>query len=126
MYGKEVITPEIMIIPVKKGEEIQAGTMVCIDASGLAVTAVKDSTVVTAGIAQEYADARNVAADGDITVQVKNGTFLMEMDATITADKLLKTCYVVDARTVTATDTDAQAAGKVVGFMDGCVAVKFN
>lgn len=123
MSGNEVLSPENMVLPVKKGQEITAGEMVAVGEDGYVVSAVKDRSITVVGVAQEYVDARTAAEDGAVSVCVKRATFLMGKDETVAEGCLLKPCYVADAGTVSMTADNAPTAGLIVAFYGDLVAV---
>lgn len=99
--------------------------MVALNADGYAVPASKAEGLVIAGVAQERADNR-LGADGEETVNVRRGAFVMANDGTIKQTDLLKTAYMSDATTLTLTAEKSSAAGLILEVMDDGVTVQIG
>lgn len=111
----------LMEIPVKAGSKIEAGELVAIGTDGYAFTASKTSGIRVAGCSVKLADNRT-GVNGDVTVFVKRGTFILENDGKIKDTDILKDAYVVDGNTVTNTAEGSSKAGKIIGVVaDGVV-----
>lgn len=102
---------ELMPVPVAKAELIPAGTIVCINAKGFAVGGKEAVDLVYAGRAEERADNRE-GNDGEKVVLVRRKkAFRWLNDGSITQAMLGKRVYVLNNRTLTATDgADSKAA----------------
>jgi hypothetical protein len=101
---------DVMPIAVGKGELIPAGTMVCINATGFAVSGHEATGLTYAGRAEERMDNTN-GADGDLSVLVRcNKAVCWRNDGSIVQALLGHTVHVLDNRTVTATDGSTTGA----------------
>lgn len=68
---------------VKAGATVHAGSIVCLDGDGWAVPATVTAGLTVAGRAeQSVANTATGAADGDLTVRVRRGTFRWANSAT--------------------------------------------
>lgn len=108
-------------IPLKvaAGELIPAGTMVCVNATGFAVSATKAANLIYIGRSDERVDNRT-GQDGDAVVLVERGRlFAWENDGTVNQALVGKKVYLADNQTVTATDTGTSPAGKCA-LIDDC------
>lgn len=100
------------------GETIYAGSLVMLNASGLAVAATDNSANIFAGVACNYSTGgANTATVGTINaeanrVQVKRtGTYLINYSGTLTLADIGELAYIVDNGTV----SSASASGDVPG-----------
>lgn len=123
--GNERTGCKNIILLVAAKQEILQGTMVALNADGYAVPASKEEGLVIAGVAQERADNR-LGADGEETVNVRRGAFVMANDGTIKQTDLLKTAYMSDATTLTLTADKSSAAGLILEVMDDGVTVQIG
>lgn len=103
----------LLVLPVAAGQEIQCATMAVLNTEGYAEAAAKASGLIIAGVAAQYADNRN-GGNGDEKLLVRRGAFVFNNDGTIKVTDLLKTCYMVDAVTVTLTAAGSSEAGKIL------------
>jgi hypothetical protein len=102
--------------PVAASTKIEAGKLVCANATGYAVEGSTATTLTALGRAEETVD-NSAGADGALTVQVRRGTFKFKNSATnpVTQASLGKTVYVEDDETVAKdASTTKSAAGKCV------------
>lgn len=120
--GNERTNNKQLIIPVATGVEIVEATLVAINADGYAVPASKTADLMVAGVAQKYVDNR-LGKNGDVTVEVRRGTFVLNNDNTIKNTDILKTCYVSDSTTVTIAASGSSAAGKILQVEDDGITV---
>jgi len=124
--GNERTGNKIINIPVKAGEEILQAELVVIDENGYAKVAVAEANVKAAGISQKYVDNRN-GEDGEVTIEVRRGAFVMENAGDITNRDILKPCYIKDSVTVTMEDTGTSVAGTILEVdKDKSVTVEFK
>lgn len=131
---KERDTTEIMqdakflYLPVKGGTTIYQGALVALDANGYAIPGKEAAGLTAAGRAEETVE--NKGADGEAFIRVARGVFVFNNTATtsnkISADHVLKPCYIEDDQTVTALATGASAAGLVVRVDEDGVAVEIG
>jgi len=101
-------------IPVKVGETIYVGGLVCLDANGEAVTAITATGLTAVGISKKQLV---VAVAGD-SVDVRTGIHCFKNSAAgdeITLSEIDTDCYIVDDETVAKTDGGAtrSVCGKV-------------
>lgn len=106
-----------MAPPVAAGARIFAGSIVAINAGGLAVPGATSTTLKVAGVAEHQADNRNGAA-GAIRVTVRKGPHVFANSASTDAIALSDIgadCYLVDDQTVAKTNgtNTRSVAGKV-------------
>lgn len=97
---------KLLSYPVAASSLIYGGAMVGVNASGNAVKASADATLVIPGVCDIQADNSSGAA-GDIRVRVRPGIFAMNNSAggdAIAAGNREQLCYVVDDNTVALTD----------------------
>lgn len=113
--GHEKLGNQFLQLGVKGGTEIEACTMVAIDAEGYAVPASKNTGLKIAGMALENVDNFK-GEDGEEKVSVKRGTYLWDNDGTVKETDVLKECFIQDERTVTAASEGSSAAGLVLGL----------
>lgn len=120
----EIRDGRTLVLPVKGNTKIFEGSLIVLEA-GLAVPGKKATGLVAAGRAEEFVDNTG-GADGAKTVRVRRGVFKWNNDGTnpVTAQEVMKTCYVIDDETVTALATGASAAGKVIGIENGDILVE--
>ncbi|ELD8087484.1 hypothetical protein QJC37_001033 [Salmonella enterica] len=95
---------ELLPVPVAAGEFIPAGTIVCINAKGLAVGGNETADLTYAGRAETFVDNTG-GKDGDATVLVRRKkVFRWLNDGTITQDMLFKPVYILNNRTLAGAD----------------------
>ncbi len=123
-------TPEVaegrtLVLPVKGATIIFDGSLVALNANGFAVPGDNVAGLTAAGRAEEYVD-NSAGADGAVKVRVRRGVFKWSNDsvAPVTAQHVMKNCYILDDETVTSTAADASVAGKVIGLEDNEVLVE--
>ncbi len=99
--------------PVKASTKIYAGTMVALDANGVALPAADAANLKVVGIADVQAD-NSAGAAGDIKVKVRRGVFKLPASS-ITDAMVGKLMYVVDDQTFDdAKGTNGIKAGRLV------------
>lgn len=115
-------------LPVKGKTTIYQGSLVALDADGLAVPGKKAEGLTAAGRAEETVE--NTGADGDLSIRIARGVFVFDNTATtankITRAHVLKVCYIEDDQTVTALATGASVAGTVIRVNGDGVAVEIG
>lgn len=106
---------DILVAGVKKGAKIHAGSLVAKAAGGYAVPATKAQNLVVLGRAEQAVTGG--AADGDVTVEVRRGTFRWAnapgggaIDASLVGEQ----AHILDDQTVTKTAAGSTPAGKIV------------
>jgi len=129
-YGRNTIEVkgDELNIPVKANTKIFEGSLVMHDA-GYAVSGKKATGLVACGRAEEFVDNTGTGGtNGAQNIRVRRGVFLFENDETnpVGIEHLLKDCYVFDDETVTALETGASVAGKVVGLSGSQVIVEIG
>ncbi|HRD86152.1 MAG TPA: hypothetical protein PLF63_13390, partial [Rubrivivax sp.] len=116
-------------LPVAAATKLFAGSIVCVNASNLAVKGAVSTTLKAAGVAVAQAD-NSAGAAGDIRVEVERGLWLMANSAStdqIALADIGASCYIVDDQTVAKTNgsstrsvagivRDVDAAGVWVEF----------
>ena len=120
----EILGGNNLVIPVKAGVEIHPGMIVAVK-DGLASPGVKATGIIAVGRAEEYVDNRN-GSDGQLYIKVKRGIFKLENDLETPVEQkdIFKSCYFVDAITVTSLATGSSVTGKILGLEDGQVIVE--
>lgn len=123
--------PPLLSLPVAAGAKLYEGAIVCTNASGYAVRGSADTTLTVQGIVAKQADNSAAgAADGDINVLVRRGSFAIGQTGTTIDRSSLKTpVYVVDDQTVSLDDGGATRplAGVVESVLtDGTIFVLFG
>ena len=117
-----------LVLPVKGSTTIFQGSIVAIDADGLAIPGKKAASLKAVGRAEETIE--NGGGDGEAVILVKRGVFVFDNTATaankLTAADLLGPCYMEDDHTVTKAATGASVAGLVVRVDDEGVAVEMG
>lgn len=96
---------ELIDIPVKAAATIWAGSIVCINAAGLAVPGATATTLTAVGRAERR--VTNSGADGSVTVPVRRGAFRFANSAAgdaVTLADYGKQVFVVDDQTVAKTN----------------------
>lgn len=113
-------------LPVKANTTIYQGSIVALDATGMAVPGSKAAGLTAAGRAEET--VKNTGADGDATIRVKRGVFVYGNSATnpVTAAELLKECYLEDDCTVSSSADGSSVAGKVIRVDPDGIAVEIG
>lgn len=98
--------PDTIPVPLAAGVEVFYGTAVALNSAGYGVPGVESPHLTFAGAALDYMDNSN-GADGERTVLVQRPGHLAIKwvnDGSITQAHLLKTAYILDNQTATATD----------------------
>lgn len=117
-----------IVLPVKGSTTIFQGSIVAIDADGLAIPGKKAAGLKAVGRAEETVE--NSGSDGDAVVRVKRGVFVFDNTVTaankLAAADVLGPCYIEDDHTVTKLATGASVAGLVVRVDDEGVAVEMG
>ena len=105
LRGRDLINP-----PVAAATKIEAGKLVCANATGYAVEGSTAATLTALGRAEETID-NSAGANGALKVQVRRGVFKFNNSATnaVTQASLGKTVFVEDDETVA---KDNGAAGE--------------
>ena len=117
-------------LPVAANTLIYGGTIVCVNAAGIATKGATATTLKAVGISEDRAD-NTAGAAGDIKVKVRKGVFKLANSASadqITLADAGNDCYIVDDSTVAKTSgsNTRSVAGKVFDVdEDGGVWVKF-
>lgn len=114
-----------LVLPVAAGKKIFEGSLVVIDADGMAQPATKAENLKAVGRCETYVDNSD-GNDGDVTVVVRRGVFIWDNDAdnSVTAAHVLGDAYILDDCTVTSASTGSSKAGKVLGVTDDGVIVE--
>lgn len=119
---------KFLYLPVKGKTIIYQGSLVALDADGLAVPGKKVEGLTAAGRAEETVE--NTGADGDLFIRTARGVFVFGNTATeanqVTRAHVLKTCYIEDDQTVTALAAGASVAGTVIRVDGDGVAVEIG
>ncbi|WP_312938875.1 hypothetical protein [Oscillibacter sp.] len=117
-----------LVLPVKGDTTIYQGSIVALNADGLAVPGATAADLTAAGRAEET--VQNTGGDGAASVKVCRGVFVFSNTATaenkVDASHVLKDCYIEDDQTVTALSTGASVAGRVIRVDDEGVAVELG
>jgi hypothetical protein len=95
---------DLLSVPVAAGEQIFAGSLVCLNASGYAVPAADVAGLLFAGVATAQADNRT-GQDGDVNVVVRRrGRFRFDSLSLLDQSARGARVYAVDDQTVAAAD----------------------
>lgn len=117
-----------LVLPVKGATTIYQGSIVALNASGLAVPGATAAGLTAAGRAEET--VQNTGADGAASIKVCRGVFIFDNTAAaenkVDTAHVLKDCYMEDDQTVTALATGASVAGRVIRVDDEGVAVEIG
>lgn len=121
----EIQDGKTLVLPVKAGTKVYDGSLVALDATGYAVPGDTAVGLIAAGRAEEFVDNTG-GADGALTVKVRRGVFKFDNDETdpVTAQDIMKDCYILDDETVTMLAVGTSIAGKVIGINNGEVLVE--
>lgn len=113
-------------LPVKSGTTIYQGSIVALDADGMAVPGSKSAGLTAAGRAEET--VQNDCDDGDVVIRVKRGVFVYDnsADNPVTEAHLLKECYLEDDCTVSSSSDGSSVAGKVIRIDSSGIAVEIG
>jgi len=107
--------------PVAAGVQIFAGAIVVLDGNLNAAPATTATGLIALGRAEEMVDNRTGNA-GDVSLQVRTGTFSVDNDGTVARANIGALAYVVDDHTVADNDGGGSrsVAGKIVDVdLDG-------
>lgn len=96
--------------PVAASTKIYQGSIVCVNASGLAVPASTSTTLKCVGRAEQLAD-NSAGIASAINIQVKRGCFKFANGESITVANVGTTAYLTDDQTVCLTATGKSIAG---------------
>jgi hypothetical protein len=110
---EERLTPRDRVFGLKAGVTVYLGAIV-VQTGGFARNGITAAGLTTVGIAEETATGG--AADGDVKIRTKRGTFKFVNAAgadAVLASHVGQDCYVLDDQTVTITATGRSVAGKV-------------
>lgn len=119
--GNQKVDGIMMNAPVAAGELIEKTNMVALDENGYLVKATKKEGLTVVGVATDNVDNR-MGSDGDEVLSFKSGGFVFKKEG-INQTDLMKTAYVKDAETVTASSTASSAVGKIIDVEDTYVTV---
>ncbi|WP_337050191.1 hypothetical protein [Serratia fonticola] len=109
---------DIVAFKVAAGELIPAGTMVCINTTGFAVSGTLAADLVYVGRANARID-NTTGQDGDLMVEVQRGRmFAWNNDGTVTQADVGKKVYIADNQTVQQANAGASSAGYCVVIND--------
>lgn len=109
-------------VPVAANTVLRENTIAAINAEGYAVTGSKAEGLVAAGRVERLAD-NGAGAAGDISVEVRRGTFVWDNDGTIKNTDILKECYIAGDSSVTITVAGASPAGIILAVDEDGVTV---
>lgn len=121
---------ETLVLGVAGAKNIYAGALVALDSTGYATPGATATTLKGMGRAEGRADNAS-GSDGDITVEVRKGTFRFENSSgadEISASEIGTDCYIVDDQSVAKTDGTGtrSVAGEVFDVDSSGVWVKFG
>lgn len=120
--GNERAGSALMSIPTAAGKTIAEASMVAVNSSGYAEPAAKAEGLLVAGCAMSLTD-NSSGSNGAVNVPVKRGVFVWNNDGTISADDVLKPCYISDQNTVTLAPDGSSPAGIIIEADSGGVTV---
>lgn len=123
----EIRDGRTLVLPVKANTKIFEGSLVAMDSTGYAIPGKAGVGLLAAGRAEEYVDNTGAGGtNGARTVRVRRGVFKFNNDTedAVTAQDILKDCYILDDETVTMASEGNSKAGKVIGLDDGEVIVE--
>lgn len=107
--------------PVAAATRIFAGSLVCLNAAGLAVPGATSTTLKARGRAEEQIDNRDGAA-GDVRIETRRGLF--RFDNSAAADAIARAdidneCFIVDDHTVAKTNgTSTRSVAGIIRDLD--------
>lgn len=120
--GNERLGNMNIIIPVAAKTVLTENTIVAVNADGYAVSGTKAEGLIAAGRVERLAD-NGAGAAGDISVEVRRGTFVWDNDGTIKSTDVLKECYIAGSTSVTITAEGASPAGIILAVDEDGVTV---
>lgn len=108
-------------VPLKAAAKVYGGAIACLDATGFGVPGATSATLIAMGVAQAQAD-NSGGANGDVSVEVKRGTYRFKNSAAgdaIGRTEIRKVVYLVDDQTVAKTSaTNTRSIAGVVDDVD--------
>lgn len=120
--GNERLGNMNIIIPVAAKTVLTENTIVAVGADGYAVSGTKAEGLIAAGRVERLAD-NGAGEAGDISVEVRRGTFVWDNDGTIKSTDVLKECYIAGSTSVTITADGASPAGIILAVDEDGVTV---
>lgn len=120
--GNERLGNMNIVIPVAAKTVLMENTIVAVSADGYAVSGTKAEGLIAAGRVERLAD-NGAGEAGDISVEVRRGTFVWDNDGTIKSTDVLKECYIAGSTSVTITADGASPAGIILAVDEDGVTV---
>lgn len=120
--GNERLGNMNIVIPVAAKTVLTENTIVAVGADGYAVSGTKAEGLIAAGRVERLAD-NGAGEAGDISVEVRRGTFVWDNDGTIKSTDVLKECYIAGSTSVTITADGASPAGIILAVDEDGVTV---
>lgn len=120
--GNERLGNMNIVIPVAAKTVLMENTIVAVGADGYAVSGTKAEGLIAAGRVEILAD-NGAGEAGDISVEVRRGTFVWDNDGTIKSTDVLKECYIAGSTSVTITADGASPAGIILAVDEDGVTV---
>lgn len=120
--GNERLGNMNIVIPVAAKTVLMENTIVAVGADGYAVSGTKAEGLIAAGRVERLAD-NGAGEAGDISVEVRRGTFVWDNDGTIKSTDVLKECYIAGSTSVTITADGASPAGIILAVDEDGVTV---
>ena len=120
--GNERLGNMNIVIPVAAKTVLMENTIVAVGADGYAVSGTKAEGLIAAGRVERLAD-NGAGEAGDISVEVRRGTFVWDNDGTIKSTDVLKGCYIAGSTSVTITADGASPAGIILAVDEDGVTV---
>lgn len=120
--GNERLGNMNIVIPVAAKTVLMENTIVAVGADGYAVSGTKAEGLIAAGRVERLAD-NGAGEAGDISVEVRRGTFVWDNDGTIKSTDVLKECYIAGSTSVTITADGASSAGIILAVDEDGVTV---
>lgn len=120
--GNERLGNMNIVIPVAAKTVLMENTIVAVGADGYAVSGTKAEGLIAAGRVERLAD-NGAGEAGDISVEVRRGTFVWDNDGTIKSTDVLKECYIAGSTSVTITAEGASPAGIILAVDEDGVTV---
>lgn len=109
--------------PVKAGEVIYSGAIVCLDATSFAIAGKKGKNLRVVGIAQGRFD-NSAGADGAIKAICRRGVFHLGQDGSLDRSHIGARASIADDESVTAPSTDHSLCGTIEDLDDQGVWVR--
>jgi len=105
---------DVIELPAAASKKFFAGALVAVDADGNATPGATATTILGVGRCREQVDNSGGGA-GAVTVPIEKGIFRFANSTgdPVTRADIGKECYIVDDQTVSHTDTNQSAAGRV-------------